>query len=83
MWDLGKEIGQLETAKILFKSIDFITPSGKFDEWFRATLLADKELNEGENACRFTDILKNRGFEERLKEAKISCTDFIVPTALY
>lgn len=76
LWDIGKQIGQLITADIVYHAINYLKDNSGYQEFLVALMVADKDLNLGENACLIKEIALLRGFDEKI--ANVDCNQFIV-----
>ena len=75
LWDVGKIIGQQPTASIVYQAINYLKEDSGYTDFLIALMSADKDLNQGENACLIKDTAISRGFDNI---NTIDCNQFIV-----
>jgi len=62
MWTIGKTIGNLVTAKLLYLAVTYLEPAADYQNLLVSLMMADKTLNGGTNACTIFKIALDYGF---------------------
>ncbi|NRA44698.1 MAG: hypothetical protein HRU09_07065 [Oligoflexales bacterium] len=76
LWDIGNSIGQEPTADIVYHAINYLKEDSGYTEFLVALMAADKDLNQGRNACLIKDAALLRGFAANIEN--VDCNQFIV-----
>ncbi|MCB9228287.1 MAG: hypothetical protein H6618_01610 [Deltaproteobacteria bacterium] len=66
LWKSGKSIGHDKVTAIVFRAISFLVRDSGFRDFLMSLLLADQELNQGQNACELFDTAISFGLDSFL-----------------
>ena len=75
LWDIGQAIGQIATADIVYHAINYLKEDSGYTEFLVSLMAADKDLNQGRNACFIKDTALLRGFAANIEN--VDCNQFI------
>lgn len=74
LWDISGDVGMAVITDVTFRAIDYLFPRSTLRDLITALMLADHELNGGQNACLIFNKALGRGFGEHLSGLK--CSDY-------
>lgn len=63
LWDLRTELGHEYTTRLAFQAASYFQSRSGFGDWMITLLMADFQINSGQNACAIEQAATKRGFE--------------------
>ena len=79
IWAISRDMGTLETAKVLYLAVSFFDPSADYQNLIEAMMMADKSMNGGTHSCKIFQTAVDYGFSSYL--GNLSCDRYAAAAA--
>lgn len=79
IWAISRDMGTLETAKMLYLAVSFFDPSADYQNLIEAMMMADKSLYGGTHSCKIFQTAVDYGFSSYLGD--LSCDKYAAAAA--